>query len=161
MSLTDARRMWVLLRDAGRQGVHSHDLRRMGVSGNPSQRAKDIASHGVELAVRRENVGRRPGARYWLAEFAPSDAERVRPNRDADSDELNTHGHGDTRPAPAAAPSSPAAGARVCIFRDYSSERGYRMGWQRVPLDAEGNPVIRDQDCLLSSPRRQDLREAA
>ena len=80
MSLTDARRFYVLMRDAGATGVHSHDIRRLGCSGNPSQRAKDIVDHGVDVSTRREAVGRRPGSRYWLAEHAPDDAVAVRPN---------------------------------------------------------------------------------
>lgn len=159
MSLTDARRMYVLLRDAGAEGVHSHDLRRQGVSGNPSQRAKDIVSKGVAVSVRRENVGRRPGARYWLAEHAPQDANAVLPNRAAAPAEPAARGRGEAPHAPAAVSLSPAAGAKTCIFRDYSSEHGYRMGWQRVPLDAEGNPVTDGIAC--SPPRRQELQEAA
>lgn len=129
MSLTDARRMYVLLRDAGRQGVHSHDLRRMGVSGNPSQRAKDIASKGVALATKRESRNGRPGARYWLAELAPSDAERVRPNRDAEADVEPTSAMSPPR-AVAGVSSSPAT--EISWVRDYRSPEGFAKGWQRL-----------------------------
>ncbi len=83
MSLTDARQMYVMLRDSGPDGMHSHELRRRGVSGNPSQRAKDIVSRGVAVWTARENVGKRPGSRYWLAEHAPDWAVPVRPNHAA------------------------------------------------------------------------------
>lgn len=80
MSLTDARKMWTLLRDAGETGCHSHDLRRQGITGNPSQRAKDIASKGVAIWTAREPRNGRPGSRWWLAEHAPDWAVPVRPN---------------------------------------------------------------------------------
>lgn len=81
MTLTDAQRFYVMLRDAGPSGVHSHRVRHMGLSGNPSQRAKDIASHGVEVWTARENRGKRPGSRYWLGGSHPDWAVLVKPNR--------------------------------------------------------------------------------
>lgn len=83
MSLSDSRRMWKLLNAAGADGMHSHELRRQGITGNPSQRAKDIVSRGVAVWTARENVGKRPGSRYWLAEHAPDWAVPVRPNHAA------------------------------------------------------------------------------
>lgn len=80
MSLTAARQVWVMLREAGPRGVHSLEIRRSGTSGNPSQRLREIAAHGVEVRKRRESIGRRPGIRAWLAEYAPPDAERVNPD---------------------------------------------------------------------------------
>ncbi len=125
--LTDARRMWVMLRDAGAAGVHSHELRRAGISGNPSQRAKDIADHGVAVATRRENVGRRPGARYWLGEHAPSDAHPVRPNRDADVG-------GESDPVhPPGTPLAADVSARWGWVRDYTDPDGC---WRREPVAA-------------------------
>ena len=78
--LTDSRRFYVLMRDAGSIGVHSHDARRLGVSGNPSQRAKDIVSKGVAISTAREARNGRPGSRFWLADHAPTFAHPVRPN---------------------------------------------------------------------------------
>ena len=77
MSLTDARRMWKLAARPG--GVHSHDARRLGITGNPSQRAKDIADH-VALCTTRESRNGRPGSRYFADSFQPDDAVAVRPN---------------------------------------------------------------------------------
>jgi hypothetical protein len=78
--MSDTDRLRILLGAAGTLGVHSHEIRREGISGNPSQRAKDLVTRGIEVSKRRENVGRRQGIRYWLAEHAPPDAQDVRPN---------------------------------------------------------------------------------
>lgn len=86
VSLTDARRMWVAMRDAGHAGLHSHDVRSLGISGNPSSRAKDIVSKGVAVYTARENRGRRPGSRYWIDPYAPDYAVPVRPNHDVEGD---------------------------------------------------------------------------
>jgi hypothetical protein len=65
---SDASRVLHLLERAGRAGVHSHELRRAGISGNPSQRIIDLQELGYEITSEREHVGRRPGARYKLVE---------------------------------------------------------------------------------------------
>jgi hypothetical protein len=80
VSLTDARRMWKLMNDAGVTGMHSHDLRVQGISGNPSQRAKDIVSKGQPVFTAREARNGRPGSRYWLQPYAPDFAVPVAPN---------------------------------------------------------------------------------
>lgn len=64
--VSDAERMLRLLRTAGSLGVHSHDLRRRGITGNPSQRAADLEAKGHSIERVRENRGRRPGTRYTL-----------------------------------------------------------------------------------------------
>jgi hypothetical protein len=84
-SLTDAQRLWVLLRRAGSEGVHSHDIRAEGISGNPSQRAKDVTSKGQQVFTAREPRGKRPGSRYWLAADAPDFAVPVAPNAGTDA----------------------------------------------------------------------------
>jgi hypothetical protein len=78
--LNDTRLMWKLMNEAGTAGKHSHDLRREGVTGNPSQRAKDITSKGFPVYTVAERRGRRPGSRYWLEEYAPDHAHPVLPN---------------------------------------------------------------------------------
>jgi hypothetical protein len=64
--VTDAQRMLVLLRRAGSLGLHTHDLRAAGVSGNPSQRAADLEAKGHRIRRVRENRGKRPGSRFFL-----------------------------------------------------------------------------------------------
>lgn len=79
--LTDARRFYVLIRDSEAAGFHSHDARSRGITGNPSQRAKDIVSTGqVVLWTARESRNGRPGSRWWLDGWQPDHATRVRPN---------------------------------------------------------------------------------
>jgi hypothetical protein len=80
MTLTDNQRILVALEEAGPTGLHSHDLRRQGYSGNPSQRCKDLVSKGYEISTRREPVGRRPGSRFWLTHYAPANTTPVEPN---------------------------------------------------------------------------------
>ena len=49
-------------------GVHTHDLRRMGISGNPSQRATDAEEkYGIKIDRVRESRNGRPGSRFTLA----------------------------------------------------------------------------------------------
>lgn len=76
--LSDARRFWKLA--ATPAGIHSHDARRAGVSGNPSQRAKDCADHTPMWKIRAPRNGR-AGVRYFADGYQPSDAEPVKPNR--------------------------------------------------------------------------------
>lgn len=83
--MSDTDRFVSLLAEFGRVGLHSHETRRRGISGNPSQRAKDAVSAGTPIRKRRENVGRRPGCRFWLEEFAPVESDRVVPNKSSDA----------------------------------------------------------------------------
>lgn len=48
-------------------GVHTHDLRRRGISGNPSQRATDAEEkYGIKIERTRESRNGRPGSRFTL-----------------------------------------------------------------------------------------------
>lgn len=130
MSLTDARKMYVLLRDSGEKGMHSHELRRAGITGNPSQRAKDIVSKGVGLWTCREPQNGRPGSRYWLAEHAPDWAVPVKPNGTEGGGGLP----GDSPAAPLSvepAPEQVAVKEPVALFRDYTDPAG---AWREVPV---------------------------
>ncbi len=80
MTLSAARQVWVMLKRAEHAGVHSLTIRQTGTSGNPSERLREIAAQGVDVRKRRENIGRRPGIRAWLGEYAPNDAVRIEPN---------------------------------------------------------------------------------
>lgn len=65
--MTDTDRMYEELVEAGPRGVHTLDLRRKGISGNPSQRATDIeAKYGVRIHRETERQGDRNGSRYTL-----------------------------------------------------------------------------------------------
>lgn len=64
--MTDCERFLAALREAGPQGLHSHDARRQGLSGNPSQRAADLEAKGYAIRRQRENRGKRPGVRFFL-----------------------------------------------------------------------------------------------
>lgn len=76
--LTDREAVLHALRKAGDAGVHSHDLRRGGYSGNVSERVRELRRHGYELRVEREHRGRRQGVRITLTGDgpAPIDAQR-------------------------------------------------------------------------------------
>jgi hypothetical protein len=64
--VTDADRLLSLLLERPAYGMHSHDIRRYGISGNPSQRIKDLEARGYSFSKERENRGKRPGTRYKL-----------------------------------------------------------------------------------------------
>lgn len=81
--LNDTRLFYALIRESGHAGFHSHEARRRGVTGNPSQRAKDIVSKGFPLWTARDSRGGRPGSLYWLDGNQPEHAIPVRPNHAA------------------------------------------------------------------------------
>jgi hypothetical protein len=81
--VSDTDRLIALLQDRRQIGLHTHEARKLGISGNPSQRAKDAVTAGTPLRKRRENVGRRQGMRLWLEEHAPIESDRVTPNRES------------------------------------------------------------------------------
>lgn len=63
---TDGERLLIALRARGATGIHSHEIRKLGISGNPSQRAAELEAAGYEIRHEREHKGRRPGVRYTL-----------------------------------------------------------------------------------------------
>lgn len=67
--MSDRLRVLDALREAEDGGVHSHDIRVRGLSGNPSQRIAELEAEGHEITIIRENRGKRPGARYFLTKF--------------------------------------------------------------------------------------------
>lgn len=82
---TDTERVLEALRAAGGRGLHSHDIRRRGLSGNPSQRMSDLQDLGYVIEAQRENVGRRPGTRYFLKRDVGAGAGRPEGNFFVDS----------------------------------------------------------------------------
>jgi len=63
---TDCERVLAVLRARGKSGIHSHEIRKLGLSGNPSQRVRELEAQGFEISHEREHKGRRPGIRYRL-----------------------------------------------------------------------------------------------
>lgn len=64
--LTDRDRVLAALRAAGPQGLHSHDVRRRGLSGHPSERAKELEERGYTIRREREYRDGRNGTRFYL-----------------------------------------------------------------------------------------------
>lgn len=63
---TDAERMLIALRARGNTGLHSHEVRKLGISAHPSQRAAELEAKGYEIKRTKEFKGRRPGVRFTL-----------------------------------------------------------------------------------------------
>lgn len=111
MSISDSQRLLRMLTEAREEGVHSHTIRRSGISGNPSQRAKDLVTQGVHVFTARENRGRRPGSRYWTEPFAPDFAVAVKGNRAESSEPTSTRGTDSTEAGLSSDAASEAASA--------------------------------------------------
>ena len=62
----DRDRILTALKARGSQGIHSHEIRKLGLSGHPSMRISELQERGYEIEHRREHKGRRPGVRYVL-----------------------------------------------------------------------------------------------
>jgi hypothetical protein len=75
--MSDRDRLLTLLEEAGPAGIHSHEIRRRGISGHPSQRAKELEEQGYPIRREREFVGNRPGVRFFLEESAGDGAGSV------------------------------------------------------------------------------------
>jgi hypothetical protein len=63
---TDCQRIALALKVAGPNGLHSHTIRKRGLSGHPSMRISELEERGYEIEHTREFKGRRPGVRYVL-----------------------------------------------------------------------------------------------
>lgn len=82
--MSDTARFTAFLAERRYEGLHSGEVRRLGISGNPSQRAKDAVTKGTGVFKAAERNGRRPGTRFWLSAYAPDFAVPVQPNRSSD-----------------------------------------------------------------------------
>jgi len=71
----DRDRILIALKARGSQGVHSHEIRRLGLSGHPSMRISELEDRGYEIEHTREHKGRRPGVRYMLVSEPQSVSE--------------------------------------------------------------------------------------
>jgi hypothetical protein len=93
--MSDTDRLYRLLKREGSRGVHTLDLRREQISGNPSQRATDIEKkYGVQIERERERRGDRNGSRYKLiglgagtSQGAPSSAQSGQSSRPSSESE--------------------------------------------------------------------------
>lgn len=134
MNLSGARKTYLMLRKAGTKGVHSSEIRRAAFdgAGNPSERLREIADH-EEVRKRRENRGRSPGVRAWLAEFAPPDAQPVTPAH-ASSDNLE-RGGAESLPAKGTASSGDlrAADEQVAVKEPVALVRDWDGVWKEMP----------------------------
>lgn len=74
---TDNERLLIALRARGATGIHSHEIRKLGISGNPSQRISELEEQGFEISKVREHKGRRPGTRYTLVGSSAGTQERA------------------------------------------------------------------------------------
>ena len=129
MSLTDTRRFWLELRNAGEKGVHSWDC--YGWTRNAPQRAKDCVDKGQRIYKRTERRNNRPGTRYWLHPFQPQDALPVRPNGPEG-------GSGEASVQPSAAPLSvEAASEQVGIKQPTAIVLDWDGVWRELPWDEE------------------------
>lgn len=63
---SDRSRVLAALRAAGPQGLHSHDIRRRGLTGHPSERAAELERMGYEIRRKREYIDGRNGVRFYL-----------------------------------------------------------------------------------------------
>lgn len=63
---TDCDLIALALKVAGPKGLHSHTIRRRGLSGHPSERIRELQARGYEIDHVREFKGHRPGVRYVL-----------------------------------------------------------------------------------------------
>jgi len=136
VTLTDAQRFWLELKNAGAAGLHSWDC--YGWTRNASQRAKDCVTKGQQVYVRTERRNGRPGARYFLEGFQPSDALPVAPNRGSEVGGDGGVASRTTRGVPEATgsvaadlsitPAPPDTTEPVAIVRDFDGS------WSEVPV---------------------------
>jgi len=64
--VSDRERVLAALRLAGSRGLHSHSIRRQGLSGHPSERCKELERQGYSIRREREYVNGRNGTRFFL-----------------------------------------------------------------------------------------------
>lgn len=97
----------LVLRDKG--SVHSHDLRRGGFTGNPSERVRELRSLGHTISAKREPRGkgrRRNGVLFTLLFEVGGSAGSI-----SDGSEDSASAASDLRGNPRAASETPPSGA--------------------------------------------------
>jgi hypothetical protein len=152
--VSDRDRLLELLRERGSLGITTFEIRRMGVSGNPSQRKAELEKRGFVIHTKPYKEGRRRGRRYILIS-GPVEVAAVEPSSDG------VHGSGDlggevsgstasSAPGPRehAAPGAPIAPESTCLPTPDVPHEG--------SSDSGG---LFDADAF--KPKRQHDREAA
>jgi hypothetical protein len=66
--VSDKLRFLQRVKDAGPRGVHSHDIRREGISGHPSERARELEAEGHPIRRERQFVNGRNGVRFFYVQ---------------------------------------------------------------------------------------------
>lgn len=74
--MSDRLRLLHALRDAGSTGLHSHDIRRAGLSGNPAQRIIELREEGHVIEGETEWRNGRNGKRWILTRDAAAPVGR-------------------------------------------------------------------------------------
>lgn len=64
--MTNRELVYQALLEAGPAGVHSLDIRRHGLSGNPSERIRELRARGHAITATPEHRGKVNGTRYTL-----------------------------------------------------------------------------------------------
>lgn len=72
--MSDIQRVLKAAQDAGSKGIFSLDMRREGLTGDPSRRICDLEEKGFSFSKTREKQGERFGVRYVLLENVESSA---------------------------------------------------------------------------------------
>jgi hypothetical protein len=138
--VSDTDRTLEALRRAGPAGVTTLELRRAGISGNPSQRRAELEERGHVIDSEEERNGRRRWSRYVLTYDAEREAEGSRPDGGVNAS---------AGLSLSAADDAGGGGARLPIAADSAASPG------ADPHSAEGAPaeaVAPHPDPRLSPP---------
>lgn len=68
--MSDRDRFLAALEEAGPAGLHSHDARRQGLTGHPSERAAELERMGYSIRREKAFVKNRPGVWFILESTA-------------------------------------------------------------------------------------------
>jgi hypothetical protein len=130
--VTDCDRLLAALKAAGPRGLHSHDIRRQGLSGNPSQRVTELQARGFAVSSTRENRGKRPGARYIYNGTAGVDAGKCSVSGPGHSGSSLTGVLADTASVDSGGPRPGGAGV-VGVGSERRAGHVARVGDERAP----------------------------
>lgn len=72
--MSDRERLLEALRAAGDRGIHTFEIRKGGISGNPSERRRELLALGYGIRAEREKMNGRWGKRFFLEHDAAAGA---------------------------------------------------------------------------------------